>query len=220
MTVAAILVAAGSGQRLGADVPKAFVRVDRRTLLEHALERFKNHPAIGSVVVVAPQSHIGEAARQARMPVVAGGASRQASVAAGLAELGPDVEFVLVHDVARPFVPSGVIDAVVTALRNGAAAVVPVVPIHDTVRSLRKDGRLGAIVDRATLTAIQTPQGFRRDILAAAHERAEDAEVTDDAALVEALGHEVLAVAGAEEAFKITTPADLARAQSIPGGMP
>jgi 2-C-methyl-D-erythritol 4-phosphate cytidylyltransferase len=219
-TVAAILVAAGSGQRLGADLPKAFVRIAGRTLLEHALERFTNHPAIGTVVVVVPASHLSEGARLARMAVIGGGANRQASVAAGLAAVGPDVEFVLVHDVARPFVPSSVIDEVVGALRDGAEAVVPVVPIHDTVRKVRKGGgRLGAIVDRATLAAVQTPQGFRYDVLVSAHEQATDREVTDDATLVEALGHPVVAVPGADEAFKITTAADLARAESVCGGI-
>lgn len=219
LAVAAILVAAGSGQRLGADVPKAFVQVGGRTLLEYTLERFKNHRAIRSVVVVAPRSHLSDAARVARMPVVAGGTARQQSVAAGLAEVSADVEFVLVQDVARPFVPPDVIDAVIAALRDGAQAVVPVVPVHDTVRRVRKDGRLGALVDRSTLAAVQTPQGFRRDVLIAAHERATGENATDDAALVEALGHHVVAVPGADEAFKITTPADLIRAESVLGGI-
>jgi 2-C-methyl-D-erythritol 4-phosphate cytidylyltransferase len=211
---AAILVAAGSGARLGAAVPKAFVEVRGRTLLAHAVAAMAAHPAIGELVVVAPASHLAEAERESGVRVVAGGASRQDSVAAGLAAVSSDVDYVLVHDVARPFVPPRVVDAVLDALRDGAAAVVPVVPIADTVRRVEPDGTLAGVIDRATLVAVQTPQGFRRPLLVAAHERASGV-ATDDAALVEALGEQVVAVPGAPEGFKITTPADLLRAESV-----
>ena len=214
-TVAAILVAGGSGQRLGAKVPKAFVRVGGATLLEHAAARFAGHPALGPVVVVAPAGYHDQAAELVALPVVAGGATRQESVAAGLAHLAPlEVEYVLVHDVARPFTPPAVIAAVVDALRAGADAVVPVVPIHDTVRRVDADGALAGVVDRTTLVAVQTPQGFRRDVLIAAHAAAIDT-VTDDAGLVEAQGGRVVAVPGADEGFKVTTPLDLARAEAV-----
>ncbi len=212
-TVAAILVAAGSGQRLGADVPKAFVPVAGRTLLEHAAGRFDGHPGITSVVVVVPEANAAQARELTRLTVVAGGATRQSSVAAGLAALGTDVEFVLVHDVARPFVPATVIDAVLAALESGADAVVPVVPIADTVRRVDESGQLAGPVDRSSLVAIQTPQGFRHSVLADAHARGAGTAVTDDAGLVEAAGGTVVAVPGADEAFKITTRADLARAE-------
>jgi 2-C-methyl-D-erythritol 4-phosphate cytidylyltransferase len=213
MTAAAILVAAGSGERLGAGVPKAFVRVAGRTLLEHVVTRFVAHPAISSIVVVAPRSHLDEAAQLAGCPVVAGGATRQESVGRGLAAAQQNVRFVLVHDVARPFVPPSTITAVVDALAAGAPAVVPVVPIHDTVRRL-ESGALGSVVDRSSLVAVQTPQGFRRDVLAEAHSSGA-AGATDDAMLAEALGYAVVAVPGADEAFKITTPLDLARAEAV-----
>lgn len=211
--VAAILVAAGSGQRLGAELPKAFVAVGGRSLLEHAAARFSGHPAVDSVVVVAPADRLAEAAALTGAQVVPGGATRQDSVAAGLAAV--DAELVLVHDVARPFVPAAVIDAVVAALRDGADAVVPVVPIHDTVRRVDAAGRLAGVVDRTSLVAVQTPQGFRRSVLAAAHAAAAVPVATDDAGLVEANGGKVLAVPGADEAFKITTAADLARADGF-----
>lgn len=214
---AAILVAAGSGERLGADVPKAFVEVGGRTLLEHALGTFCSHPGMGEIVVVVPGDRVAEVATDPRVTVVAGGATRQASVAAGLAALSDDVQFVLVHDVARPFVPTAVVDAVLAALHDGADAVVPVVPVADTVRRVDADGMLAGVVDRSTLAAVQTPQGFRRDVLLAAHAGATEV-ATDDAALVEALGRHVVAVRGSDSAFKITTPADLARAESISGG--
>jgi 2-C-methyl-D-erythritol 4-phosphate cytidylyltransferase len=227
MTVAAILVAAGSGERLGAAVPKAFVEVDGRTLVQHALATFVEHPDVDEVVVVVPAEF---ADRIDGVPAVPGGATRQESVAAGLARVDADTDHVLVHDVARPFVPVAVIDAVLTALADGAQAVVPVVPIHDTVRLIDAGGALGGVVDRSTLVAVQTPQGFRRDVLVAAHAQAVGAGATDDAGLAEAIGCRVVSVPGSEDSFKITTPLDLARADavarlrsvpnsSIPGGI-
>lgn len=215
VTVAAVLVAAGSGQRLGAAVPKAFVEIAGRTLLEHAAARFVAHPGVGVVVVVTPPTDLERAATLTGCRVVAGGSTRTESVRAGLDALADDIDLVLVHDVARPFVPAHVIDAVLAALGVGADAAVPVVPIHDTVRHLAADGTFVGTVDRATLVAIQTPQGFRRAALLAAHISGADLTVTDDAALIEAAGGVVVPVPGAEECFKITTPADLARAQAV-----
>jgi len=213
VSVAAVLVAAGAGERLSAGVPKAFVEVDGRSLLAHAFDRFAGHPRIREVVVVLPAG-VSAQLPGAFTPAV-GGRTRQQSVAAGLAKVGAEIEIVLVHDVARPFVPPSVIDAVTDAVAAGADAAIPVVPVHDTVRRIAPDGSLAGTVDRSTLVAVQTPQGFRRSVLAAAHEVGRDLPVTDDAALVEAAGGTVVAVPGAEEAFKVTTPADLARAGAI-----
>ena len=239
LTGAAVLVAAGAGERLGADVPKAFVMVGGVTLLEHAAARFRSgtrllqrcdqdsgadvvgplqeSASVGlePAIVVAPADHLDVAARLTGLRVVAGGVTRQESVAAGLAAVPPDADLVLVHDVARAFVPPAVIDAVLTALAAGADAVVPVLPVTDTIRRVDPTGALDGVVDRSTLVAIQTPQGFRREVLVAAHDRGRGAVATDDAALVEALGVRVVAVPGAEENFKITTPADLARAEAL-----
>lgn len=214
-TVAAILVAAGSGVRLGADRPKAFVTVAGRTLLEHAAGRFTAHPALGQVVVVAPASYLSEAGELTGLDVVAGAANRQGSVRAGLAALRADVDAVLVHDVARPFVPGSVISAVIAALEIGAEAVVPVVPIQDTVRRVDAAGSFVEVLDRSALVAIQTPQGFDRAVLVAAHEAGRDLDVTDDAALVEAMGRTVVAVPGADESFKITRSWDLVVAEAV-----
>jgi 2-C-methyl-D-erythritol 4-phosphate cytidylyltransferase len=219
-TVAAILVAAGSGQRLAADVPKAFVKVAGRTLLEHAAARFGAHPLVDTVVVVAPADQLEAARALTGAPTVVGGATRQESVARGLAALtsadpeAGSVGLVVVHDVARPFVPDSVITAVVEALHAGAEAVVPVVPIHDTVRRTNGDGSLAGLVDRASLAAVQTPQGFRLSALVSAHAAARG-DATDDAALIEAQGGQVTPVAGSEASFKITTPLDLARAEAM-----
>jgi 2-C-methyl-D-erythritol 4-phosphate cytidylyltransferase len=214
MRVAAILVAAGMGQRLGADVPKAFCTVRGRTLLSYAHARFVAHPLVGRVIVVAPADRVEDAKALTGSDVVAGGATRQESVAAGLAALPADIDAVLVHDVARAFVPAEVIDRVVAALRDGADAVIPTRPVTDTIKRVDGDGRVIETVDRSTLAAVQTPQGFRRDVLVAAHAAAA-AHVTDDAGLVEALGGTVVAVDGADEAFKITRPWDLLLAEAV-----
>jgi len=240
MIVAAVLVAAGSGSRLGADVPKAFVEVNDQPLLEYAVQRFLVHRAVRDVVVVVPagwteqaekllaelvksfgriESFLDEAGiarRESVRPpsVVTGGRTRQESVERGLAALSDDVDAVLVHDVARAFVPAAVIHRVVDALEAGADAVVPTLPVADTLRSVGPDG-LGPTVDRAGLVAVQTPQGFRRPVLVAAHASASDDSATDDASLVEATGVRVIAVPGASEAFKVTVPLDLELAQVV-----
>lgn len=227
LTVAAVLVAAGSGTRLGAAVPKAFVPIAGRALLEHAVGRFSGHPRIGTVVVVVPGERL-DAARQllagaggsGRVVCVVGGAERRDSVAAGLAVLAPEIDTVLVHDVARPFVPAEVIDRVLDKLADGAAAVVPAVAVADTVKRVDADtgDRVVETLDRARLRAVQTPQGFARSLLERAHAEGPagaGAPVTDDAALVEALGTTVYVVDGSELAFKITTPRDVAVATAL-----
>jgi 2-C-methyl-D-erythritol 4-phosphate cytidylyltransferase len=216
MTVAAVLVAAGSGSRLGADLPKAFVQVAGRSLLEHALARFAADPRVGEIVVVAPPGWVDRAkVLTAPATVVEGGAMRQQSVDLGVRALSPRAEVVLVHDVARPFVPQQVIDRVLAALAGGADAVVPALPVTDTVKQIAPDGTVLATIERARLVAVQTPQGFRRSALVAAHEAAPDTSASDDAALVEALGGAVVVVRGDEDAFKITTPRDLLLAEAV-----
>ncbi|MDT4946814.1 MAG: 2-C-methyl-D-erythritol 4-phosphate cytidylyltransferase [Pseudonocardiales bacterium] len=217
-TVAAILVAAGDGRRLGADVPKAFVQIADRTLLEHAVARFAEHPAVRDVIVAAPAALVDSAA--ALVPeaqVVAGGHTRQLSVAAALAALADDVDTVLVHDVARPFVPVEVISRVIDALaQSGLGGAIPILPVTDTIR--RADPATGDLVetlDRSTLVAVQTPQGFPRAVLVEAHARARGVDAGDDAALVEAIGGRVAAVRGDEQSFKITHPWDLVLADAV-----
>jgi 2-C-methyl-D-erythritol 4-phosphate cytidylyltransferase len=181
------------------------------------VDRFAAHPGVRDIVVAAPAAALDRAAALApATTVVAGGADRQSSVSCGLAALAGDVDLVLVHDVARAFVPAEVITRVLDALAEGAQAVVPAVPISDTIRSVdATTGELGGLVDRAQLLAMQTPQGFRRDVLVRAHAKATDVRVTDDAALVETLGVPVRAVAGHERAFKVTRPLDLAFAEAV-----
>ncbi|MCR2816515.1 2-C-methyl-D-erythritol 4-phosphate cytidylyltransferase [Microbacterium jiangjiandongii] len=219
--VAVIVVAAGSGTRLGAADPKAFVGIDEHTILRHCLEGVFAAPS-AQVIVVAPPGREGDALtdaleasgdRRDLVHVVTGGATRQASVAAGLHAVWPDVEVVLVHDAARALTPPAVFERVIAAVDAGAAGVIPVLPVIDTLK--RVDGaRIVAGVDRAELAAAQTPQGFRRDVLDAAYAAAEE-EFTDDAAVVASAGHDVTVVDGSQLSFKITTPADLERARAL-----
>ena len=220
--MAVVVVAAGSGTRLGESLPKAFVRLDERTMLRHALGTVARL-SDAQVVVVAPEGREADAAADARaafgdaaarrVAVVRGGATRQASVAAGVAAVAPGVEIVLVHDAARALTPAAVFARVVEAIDGGAAGAVPVTPVVDTIKRV-DDGVVVGAVDRSELSAAQTPQGFRRDVLDAVYRDASD-EFTDDAALVAAAGHPVAAVAGDPLAFKITTPADLDRARAL-----
>jgi len=218
---AIIVVAAGNGIRLGAGAPKAFVGIDEYSILAHCLRGvFRADPM--QVIVVAPADRVGEALAVAhaeagergdRVTVVAGGANRQDSVAAGLSRVWPTVKVVLVHDAARALTPPDVIDGVARVVRETGHAVIPALDVIDTIK--RVDGsRITGVVDRAELAAAQTPQGFRRDVLVAAYERATE-EFTDDAALVADAGHDVIRVAGSELGFKITRPDDLARAREV-----
>jgi len=221
--VAVILVAAGSGSRLGAAEPKAFVPIAGRTILERALDGVFSMTEPAQVVVVAPSAMLDEARRQATavagaassyLSVVAGGDTRQQSVSAGLAVIGDGVEVVLVHDSARAFTPPAQLDAVVAAVRSSGSGVVPGLPVADTIKQVDWLGTIERTVDRASLLAVQTPQGFPREQLVAAYAGATD-EHTDDAALFAAAGHAVTTIDGDPLAFKITTPWDLRRAESL-----
>ncbi|KGN34353.1 2-C-methyl-D-erythritol 4-phosphate cytidylyltransferase [Knoellia sinensis KCTC 19936] len=153
--------------------------------------------------------------RAGDVTVVAGGAERTHSVAAGLAALAEDVDVVLVHDAARCLAPGELFDRLVAAVRDGAEAAVPGIAVTDTIKQVDSTGHVVATPERATLRAVQTPQAFRRSVLVAAHESG--VEATDDAALVERVGGAVLVVEGDDLAFKVTTRADLERAARILG---
>ncbi|UQX88939.1 2-C-methyl-D-erythritol 4-phosphate cytidylyltransferase [Jatrophihabitans telluris] len=220
MKCAVVVVAAGSGQRLAAGRPKALVELDNRPLVEWAVSAFLAVPAIEQHVVVAPVSDTNLVASLVgpAVVVVAGGADRQGSVANGLAALRADITHVLVHDAARPLVPVAVVEAVVAALTAGARAVIPVLPVTDTIKQIAEDGTVSGTLDRSRLRAVQTPQGFDRAVLVRAHEAVgHDAErtVTDDAALVEAMGIPVVTVDGSDLSMKITTAHDLQVAAAL-----
>ncbi len=223
MRIAALIVAAGRGSRAGTDVPKQYVDLCGTTVLRRTIDAFTGHPAVAAVQVVihaddsaAYASSVREASGKLLPPAV-GGASRQASVRAGLealADLGPDI--VLIHDAARPFVPAAVIDRVIAALRDHAGAI-PALAVADTLKRAEAGGDLIAeTVSRAGLWRAQTPQGFRCAEILDAHRKAAAEgreDFTDDAAIAEWAGLPVALVAGSEDNFKITTAADVAAAQ-------
>jgi 2-C-methyl-D-erythritol 4-phosphate cytidylyltransferase len=213
--VAVVVPAAGQGLRLGGGVPKALRTLAGEPLLAHACRRLSRAPSVGLIVVVAPAAEL-EAVR-ALLPavtVVAGGATRQLSVAAGLAAVPEAFDIVLVHDAARALVPTELIEAVARAVRSGHDAVVPTLPVVDTIKRVDPAGRVLETVDRAVLRAVQTPQGFRRSVLLRAHQTT-PGEHTDDAGMVERLGLAVHCIPGAEAAMKITRPVDLLIAEAM-----
>jgi len=220
-STAVIVVAAGSGTRLGLGRPKAFVPLAGRLLLEHAVDVAVAAEAEPLVVAVVP-AELVEATGDIlgdRAQVVAGGSTRQLSVAAGLALLPDSVEVVLVHDAARPLTPQAVFDRVAARVRATGHGVIPGLPVADTVKRV-DDGLVHGTVDRSGLAAVQTPQGFPRRALVDAYAAATE-DFTDDAAVFSAAGLEVELVAGDPDGFKITTSADLERAIAlVTGGMP
>lgn len=219
--VAAVVPAAGSGTRLGAGIPKAFVELDGRTMLERAVAGLLASGTVDDVVAVVPVERVKEADRLLRplsgdghlVVVTTGGAERTDSVRNGLTALGGASGYavLLVHDAARCLTPAEPIRRVVDAVRAGERAVVPVLPVVDTVKEVDGDGYVTGTPDRAALRAVQTPQGFDPATLLAAYDAGGDV-ATDDAGLVERLGVRVSTVAGDALAFKITTAADHARA--------
>src|SRR5690554_536980 len=223
--VAVIVVAAGSGTRLERLEPKAFVSVAGHSILAHALEGVFGMSQAAQVVVVAPSSHLDEARRIGKavagaagiyLTTVAGGITRQDSVARGLAAIDPGVETVLVHDAARAFTPVAVFDAVIAEVRASGAGVVPALAVADTIKQRDASGAVQSTLDRSSLVAVQTPQGFPRAALESAYAVAEE-EFTDDAALFAAEGHPVSVIDGDPHSFKITTAWDLRRAESLAG---
>ncbi|HEY8154533.1 MAG TPA: 2-C-methyl-D-erythritol 4-phosphate cytidylyltransferase [Myxococcota bacterium] len=229
MSVAAVVLAAGRGERLGLKLPKAFVPLAGRPLLLHSLAALAGVPAIERVVPVIARADLarweGLASELAAIPKLAppafGGAERQDSVRAGLAALGPDVRWVAVHDAARPFVRASAVARVLAAARESGAAILAV-PASDTIKRVR-DGRVLETPPRPECWAAQTPQVFRVELLreALAKATAEGRTATDDAQLVEWLGVAVAVVEGDPDNWKLTRPEDLAAAErrlQAPGG--
>jgi 2-C-methyl-D-erythritol 4-phosphate cytidylyltransferase len=226
---AVVIPAAGRGVRLGPGAPKALRTLGGTPMLIHAVRAMAASRAVSLVVVVAPPDGAAEVKslldahalpERTDFLVVPGGAERQDSVRLGLDALPPDYDIVLVHDAARPLVPVDTVDAVIEAVREGAKAVVPALPLADTVKEVEPAAVTGdpepvvATPRRARLRAVQTPQGFDRATLIRAHETVSD-NVTDDASMIEQLGETVVVVPGHEEAFKVTRPLDLVLAEAV-----
>ncbi|BCJ53680.1 2-C-methyl-D-erythritol 4-phosphate cytidylyltransferase [Actinoplanes sp. NBRC 14428] len=216
--VAVLVPAAGSGVRLGPGAPKALRLLAGEPLLVHAVRRVAAAPSVRMIVVAAPAAEV-DAVRAllesvAPVVVVAGGAERQDSVAAMLAAVPAGVEIVLVHDAARALTPPELFESVAAAVRGGQPAVIPVLPVVDTIKEVGPGEVVLGTVDRSVLRSVQTPQGFRHDVLAAAHRAGLDSH-TDDAGMVEKSGTPVTCVPGSDLALKITRPLDLVIAEAL-----
>jgi len=213
--VAAIIAAAGSGIRFGADIPKALIQLGNQTLIEHAVAAIS--PVVDQVIVTAPASHLSQfqSLLGDAVTVVVGGQTRSESVRAGLAAVSSDIKYVLIHDAARALATTDLANRILSALQNGEVAVIPGLPQVDTVKSVGGNGYVTSTPNRADLRNIQTLQGFELSVLKKAHDS--KGEGSDDAALVESAGFKVLVIDGEERALKITTPVDLANSYNYLG---
>jgi 2-C-methyl-D-erythritol 4-phosphate cytidylyltransferase len=216
----AVVVAAGRGERLGVDRPKAFAKLGGRVLLAESVERLDGSDWIDAIVVVAPEGWeepsilLAEELGAAKVSAcVAGGATRTESVRAGLAEVPKDALVVLVHDAARPFLPEDIIERVLGPLGEGWDGAAPALPVADTLKRAAEDGTVSETVDRSGLHAVQTPQAFVADVLRRALETESDA--SDCAALVERAGGRVRLVEGDPRLLKVTTASDLAFVEGL-----
>jgi 2-C-methyl-D-erythritol 4-phosphate cytidylyltransferase len=217
----AVVVAAGRGDRLGLDRPKAFAKLGGRPLLAESLERLEGSDWVDSIVVVAPEEWeepsilLAEEIGAGKVTAcVAGGATRAESVRAGVAEIGDEALVVLVHDAARPFLVAEVVERVLAPLGEGWDGAVPALPVADTLKRVADDGTVLETVDRAGLHAVQTPQAFLAAVLREAL-AGDLAEASDCAALVERRGGRVRVVEGDRRLLKVTTQADLDFVESL-----
>jgi 2-C-methyl-D-erythritol 4-phosphate cytidylyltransferase len=220
--VGVVIVAGGSGTRVGGEELKQFRWVAGKPMLLHSVQIFMERPDVGMVVVVLPQRYAGDPppwlfqCDADRLLVSIGGRTRSESVANGLDDLPDEAQIVLVHDAARPLVGAATIDRVVTAVRDGKS-VVAALPVVDTLKEVDDDGRITRTIARERLWRAQTPQGFPRRVIVDAHRsaKADRVDATDDAALLERLGMPVHVVRGSERALKVTEPGDFARVDAL-----
>jgi 2-C-methyl-D-erythritol 4-phosphate cytidylyltransferase len=217
----AVVVAAGRGDRLGLDRPKAFAKLGGRPLLAESLERLEGSGWVDSIVVVAPEEWeepsilLAEEIGAGKVTAcVAGGATRVESVQAGVAEIGAEALVVLVHDAARPLLVAEVVERVLAPLGEGWDGAVPALPVADTLKRAADDGTVLETVDRTGLHAVQTPQAFLAPVLREAL-AGDLAEASDCAALVERRGGRVRVVEGDRRLLKVTTQADLDFVESL-----
>jgi 2-C-methyl-D-erythritol 4-phosphate cytidylyltransferase len=220
--VGVVIVAAGSGSRTGSEQLKQFRWVAGKPMLLHSIQRFMERPDVALVVAVLPRAYAGDPPPWIfqcdldRLLVSVGGRERGDSVLSGLQDMPPEVKTVLVHDAARPLADSATIERVIAEARRGHGAVAAL-PVADTLNEVDGDGRNVRTVDRVRLWRAQTPQGFPRDMIERAYADARKARVsaTDDAALCERLGLEVVVVPGSELAMKVTVEEDFARLEAL-----
>ena len=210
---AAIIAAAGAGNRLAATLPKALVKLVDKTLVEHAVAALS--PVAELIVITAPAGFEDQFSNLLgdQVKVITGGVLRSDSIRTALTHIPENYEYVLVHDGARALATTDLAQSVVSQLVKGEQAVIPALDVIDTIKEVNSDNYVRNTLNRSSLRAVQTPQGFTRSVLARAHQASEDA--TDDAALVEALGIAVKVVPGEIRALKITTKSDLAAATQV-----
>jgi 2-C-methyl-D-erythritol 4-phosphate cytidylyltransferase len=224
LTASAIIVAAGSGVRLGSGVPKAFVKIGGRTMLSYSLAAVGQVNSIGEVVIAVPEGFESAARAEAAaaglgaaVKITPGGIERQDSVRIALGLTSAESELVIVHDAARPLATPAIFEACIAAAARAGGAIAAI-PVADTLKRVADSDRtIAATVARTGLWQAQTPQAFRRDLLLAAHRRAvsEGIVATDDADLVERTGVRVEVVEGSTANIKVTTPSDLAIVEAI-----
>jgi 2-C-methyl-D-erythritol 4-phosphate cytidylyltransferase len=225
MHVAAIIVAAGAGRRIGGATPKSYLPIAGRPLILRTVDRIFSSQLVAEVILVVNADEIErcrhlletDVALKGRPYVLqAGGATRQHSVRHGLQKISADTDVVMIHDGARPFVSAALIDLCIAAAAAHGAAVVGL-PVRDTIKQVGKDGYVQSTPERAGLWEIQTPQIFQRELIVAAHDWAarEGVEATDDAMVVERMDKSVFVVAGERTNFKITVPEDLLLAEAL-----
>lgn len=216
----AIVVAAGKGERMGSGVKKQFRLLKGRPVLHWALAAIEAAPSIEEIVVVTGASDVAAVAADVKgkfskvTRVVAGGETRQESVARGLEALGPGTRWVVVHDGARPLVEPALVERVLAAAKESGAATAAV-KVKDTIKLVDQHGQVERTLERSRLWAVQTPQAFSRELLARAHAWGKGKQVTDDCGLVEAMGHPVTVVEGSERNLKLTTQEDLAILEAL-----
>ncbi|MGK2936017.1 MAG: 2-C-methyl-D-erythritol 4-phosphate cytidylyltransferase [Gemmatimonadaceae bacterium] len=220
--VGVVIVAAGKGSRTGSSELKQFRWVAGKPMLLHSVQAFHDRDDVALVVCVLPREHAGDPPAWLfqcdveRLLISTGGRERSDSVANGIEDLPPECGIIVVHDAARPLVPSEMIERVIGEARRGNGAV-PALPVADTLKRVTDSGAVRETVDRAGLWRAQTPQAFPREMIEQAytHARANGITATDDASLCELLGLPVVVVPGSERAMKITSEADFARAEAL-----
>jgi 2-C-methyl-D-erythritol 4-phosphate cytidylyltransferase len=220
--VGVVFVAGGKGSRAGGSELKQFRWIAGKPMLLHSIQTFQEREDVALVVVVLPHEHVGDPppwlfqCDTERLLLSVGGRERIDSVRNGLEDLPDDIAIVVVHDAARPLVTPKMISDVIAAARQGKGAA-PALPVFDTLKRTDEQGTIVETVDRTNLVRAQTPQAFPREMIERAHAeaRASRIDATDDAALCERLGMEVVMVPGSERAMKITTEADFARAEAL-----
>lgn len=225
MKIAVIVPAAGKGIRLGAKVHKPFVLLGKDPIIVHTLKILDNSRCVDEIILVMNESDLPKARSLVKKKglkkikkIVLGGKRRMDSVRNGLAEVGEDVDYVLIHDGVRPFLDNKIISAVLEGAKTFGAAIT-CVPVKPTIKEIEKGNFVAATLKRESLVEVQTPQAFKKDILVRAYQKAfdEGVDATDDSALVERLGIKVKAVLGSYKNLKITTPEDLEYAKALSG---